>query len=275
MPSPIDLLAAATKRIERVDAEALLLHTLDCNRAWLFTHGDTPLAATPTKTFQTLVEQRANGIPVAYLIGQRGFWTLDLVVSPATLIPRAETETLVEKALERLDHAPHRCVADLGTGSGAIALAIASERPQADVLASDTSAAALNIAATNATRHGLNNVVFRLGDWYAPLMGQRFDMIVSNPPYIATHDSHLTQGDLRFEPHSALVSGADGLDALRILVAGAPSHLRPSGWLLLEHGWEQGATMRTLMRVAGLETVATFRDLEARDRITLGRCPGS
>lgn len=275
MQSPIALLAAATERIERVDAEALLLHVLDCNRAWLFTHGHASLGAASTKTFQALVEQRANGIPVAYLIGRRGFWTLDLVVSPATLIPRAETETLVEQALERLDRAPNRCVADLGTGSGAIALAIASERPQAHVLASDTSAAALTVAATNAAAHGLNNVVFRSGDWYAPLIGERFDLIVSNPPYIAATDPHLTQGDLRFEPQSALVSGADGLDALRTLAAGAPAHLRPGGWLLLEHGWEQGATMRVLLRAAGLVTVTTLQDLEARDRITVGRSPYS
>ncbi|MGY4696434.1 peptide chain release factor N(5)-glutamine methyltransferase [Xylella fastidiosa subsp. sandyi] len=274
MPSPIALLAAATERIERVDAEALLLHALDCDRAWLFTHGNVPLAAAATESFQALVEQRARGIPVAYLIGRRGFWTLDLMVSQATLIPRTETETLVEQALQQLDHASERRVADLGTGSGAIALAIASERPQAQVLATDTSAAALDIAARNASAHGLNHVVFRQGDWYEALLGERFDLIVSNPPYIAATDPHLTQGDLRFEPSSALISGGDGLDALRILAAGAPAHLRAGGWLVLEHGWDQGAAMRTLLHTAKLVAVATVQDLEARDRVTVGRCPG-
>lgn len=274
MPSPIALLATATERIERVDAEALLLYALDCDRAWLFTHGDILLAAAATESFQALVEQRARGIPVAYLIGRRGFWTLDVIVSSATLIPRAETETLVEQALQRLDHASERRVADLGTGSGAIAFAIACERPQAQVLATDNSAAALDIAARNASAHRLNHVVFREGNWYEALLGERFDLIVSNPPYIAVTDPHLTQGDLRFEPPSALISGSDGLDALRILAAGAPAHLRPGGWLVLEHGWDQGAAMRTLLHTAGLVAVATVQDLEARDRVTVGRCPG-
>ncbi|UYK76136.1 peptide chain release factor N(5)-glutamine methyltransferase [Xanthomonas sacchari] len=272
-PTPESLLRAACTQVERGDAEALLLHALQRDRAWLFAHARDPLADEVADGFQALLARRVQGEPVAYLTGRRGFWTLDLAVGPATLIPRADTERLVELALERLDPAPGRRIADLGTGSGAIALALASERPRAQVLATDLSTAALAVAQANAQAHGLGNVAFAHGPWLAPLAGQRFDLIASNPPYIAAGDPHLQQGDLRYEPASALASGPDGLDDLRRIVADAPAHLLPGGWLLLEHGWDQGAAVRALLEVAGFAEVATYQDLEARDRVTLGRQP--
>ncbi|PKV12967.1 peptide chain release factor N(5)-glutamine methyltransferase [Xanthomonas prunicola] len=267
------VLRRAAERIERCDAEALLLHALGRDRAWLFMHGRDAVPLSVAQAFEALVQRREAGEPVAYLTGSRGFWTLDLAVSPATLIPRADTELLVELALERLDTSPGRRAADLGTGSGAIALAIASERPQSQLIATDASAAALGMARRNADRHSLPNVDFRLGNWFAPLAGEAFDLIASNPPYIAAHDPHLQQGDLRYEPGSALASGSDGLDDIRLIVADAPVHLLPGGWLLLEHGWDQGAAVRTLLATAGFDTVATYQDLEQRDRVTLGRKP--
>ncbi|MFO3706808.1 peptide chain release factor N(5)-glutamine methyltransferase [Xanthomonas codiaei] len=264
------LLRQACQRINRGDAEPLLLHALGRDRAWLFAHGRDPVTATVAAAFQALVQRRVDGEPVAYLTGSRGFWTLDLEVSTATLIPRADTEALVELALERLDHAPGRRVADLGTGSGAIALAIASERPQAQLIATDASAAALAIARRNADRHRLLNVQFRHGSWFVPLAGERFDLIASNPPYIAAGDPHLAQGDLRHEPASALASGSDGLADIRRIVADAPAHLRSGGWLLLEHGWDQGKAVAELLRARGFVQVATQQDLEQRDRVSLG-----
>ncbi|WP_115553098.1 peptide chain release factor N(5)-glutamine methyltransferase [Xanthomonas arboricola] len=264
------LLRQAALRIERADAEPLLLHALGRDRAWLFAHGRDPVPPTIAQAFDALVQRRQTGEPVAYLTGSRGFWTLDLAVSTATLIPRADTEALVELALERLDQAPGRRVADLGTGSGAIALAIASERPQAQVIATDASAAALAIAQRNADSHRLSNVECRQGSWFVPLAGERFDLIASNPPYIAAGDPHLAQGDLRYEPASALASGSDGLDDIRSIVADAPAHLRAGGWLLLEHGWDQGAAVAELLRTRGFTQVATHQDLEQRDRVTLG-----
>ncbi|MBV6848296.1 peptide chain release factor N(5)-glutamine methyltransferase [Xanthomonas euvesicatoria] len=265
------LLRRAAGRVERGDAEALLLHALGRDRAWLFMHGRDAVPLSVVQAFDALVQRREAGEPVAYLTGSRGFWTLDLAVSPATLIPRADTEVLVELALERLDTVPGRRVADLGTGSGAIALAISSERPQAQVIATDASAAALAMARRNADSHGLRNVDCRQGSWFAPLAGEAFDLIASNPPYIAAHDPHLQQGDLRYEPASALASGSDGLDDIRLIVADAPTHLLPGGWLLLEHGWDQGAAVAELLAARGFAAVATHQDLERRDRVTLGR----
>lgn len=268
-------LRAAAERLSgpdaRHEAEHLLLHVLERDRAWLFAHGDDPLPAAEAAAFDVLLTRRAAGEPLAYLLGRRGFWTLDLQVSPATLIPRPETERLVELALERLpDDRPLR-IADLGTGSGAIALALASERPLVQVVATDVSEEALHIAQANAGANRIANVAFRRGSWLAPLAGERFDLIASNPPYIADADPHLVQGDLRFEPPTALSSGADGLDAIREIVALAPSHLVLGGWLLLEHGWDQGEVIRALLIAAGFVDVATETDLEQRDRVTLGR----
>ena len=264
-------LAAATQRLgERGEAELLLLHLLGQPRSWLFAHADEPLAMAQRLAYGALVQRRVDGEPLAYITGRRGFWTLELEVTPATLIPRADTERLVELALERLPRGRACRVADLGTGSGAIALAIASERAQACVLATDASDAALEVARRNAQRLDLANVEFAKGDWLAPLAGQRFDLIVANPPYIEAADAHLAQGDLRFEPASALASGADGLDDIRRIVRDAGAHLAPGGWLLFEHGWNQGAAARALLQAAGYGQVFTAQDLEGRDRVSGG-----
>ncbi len=253
----------------RFEAELLLGHALKRDRAWLFAHGERELSAAERAAFAALIERRIGGEPVAYLIGARGFWTLDLAVQPGVLIPRPETELLVELALLRL--ADRGRVADLGTGSGAIALAIASERPRAQVTAVDISNDALALAQRNAITAGIDNVVFRHGDWLAPLAGERFDVLVSNPPYLATDDPHLQQGDLRFEPALALASGSDGLDAIRHIIAAAPDHLVAGGWLLFEHGWTQGEAVRALLDAGGYVEVSTARDLEQRERVSLGR----
>ena len=265
------LLQAARARIDAVDAEFLLVHVLDKPRSWLFAHRDERATAEQAATFDALVRRRAKGEPVAYLTGQRGFWRFDLAVTPATLIPRPETELLVELALERLPTDRALRVADLGTGSGAIALALAHERPRARVTATDASVSALAVAQANAAALRLGNVEFGHGDWYTPLGDACFDLIASNPPYIASGDPHLEEGDLRYEPASALSSGTDGLDAIRAIAGGALAHLMPGGWLLLEHGWDQGEAVRELLCAAGFAQVRTERDLEGRDRVTLGR----
>lgn len=270
-----DLLAGAGAGLPghegRHEAEVLLLHVLGRERAWLFAHGDSPVEAMQRQRFLALVARRAAGEPVAYLTGRRGFWTLDLEVTPATLVPRAETELLVEQALELLPAGEGREVLDLGTGSGAIALALASERPLARVTATDASAAALEVASRNAAAHGLGRVRLVQGNWFAPLAGQRFDLVVSNPPYIAAGDPHLARGDLRFEPATALASGPQGLDDIALIAAQAPAHLHAGGWLLLEHGHDQGAAVRAVLQATGLGEVATCQDLEGRDRVTRGR----
>nr|WP_269670633.1 peptide chain release factor N(5)-glutamine methyltransferase [Stenotrophomonas sp. SY1] len=258
----------------RHEAELLLLHALGVDRAWLFSHADDAVDEQARQRFELLVTRRAEGHPLAYLTGRRGFWTLDLQVNTATLIPRPETELLVEQALARLPADDMVRVADMGTGSGAIALSIASERPLATVMATDVLGPTLAVAVKNAQAHGLENVWFRRGHWYTALGADRFDMIVSNPPYIAAGDPHLQQGDLRFEPPPALASGADGLDAIREIIGGAHEHLVPGGWLLLEHGWDQGPAIRGLLEQAGFIEAQTVQDLEQRDRVTLGRLPG-
>lgn len=268
-------LVGARGRIDVADATLLMQHILGRGPAWLYAHGDAALAPEAEARFEALVARREAGEPVAYLLGRRGFWSLDLAVTPDTLIPRPETELLVEQALARLDPALALRVADLGTGSGAIALAIASERPEARLVATDRSEAALAVARANAAGLGLGaRVEFRAGDWFAPLEGERFDLVASNPPYIAEGDPHLEQGDLRHEPPAALASGRDGLDAIRIIIEAAPAHLVPGGWLLLEHGHHQGPPVRALLAAAGFVDVVTVRDLEGRDRVGAGRRPG-
>lgn len=270
-PNAEAALRAAAARIGGTDAEWLLMHVLGRPRAWLFAHGRSALEPMQAEAFEALVARREAGEPIAYLTGHRGFWSLDLEVGPSVLIPRPETELLVALALERVPPGRPVRIADLGTGSGAIALAIASERPQARVVAVDASGEALAVAKGNAKRLRLANVEFLGGSWWRPLAGDRFDLVASNPPYIADGDPHLGEGDLRFEPAAALASGDDGLDAIREIVRGAPAHLADGGWLLLEHGWEQGGAVRALLLEAGFGDIATHRDLEDRDRVTLGR----
>lgn len=270
MPSVDAALREARAGLEPGEADVLLAHVLGRPRSWLHAHGDAALPPALAGRFAGLVERRLAGVPVAYLTGRRGFRDLELEVTPDTLIPRPETELLVELALARLPDGSAPRVADLGTGSGAIALSLARARPRASVLATDASGAALDVARANAARLGIGNVAFARGHWWQPAGSARFDLAASNPPYIAAGDPHLSEGDLRHEPRTALVSGRDGLDALREIAGGAVRHLAPGGWLLVEHGWEQGAAVRGLFVGAGLQDVATSRDLEGRDRVTAG-----
>jgi release factor glutamine methyltransferase len=272
-----DMLREAATRIgnpdARREAEILLAFVLGRDRGWLIAHADDAIAADAGAAFDVLARRRANGEPVAYLTGSREFWSLPLEVTADVLVPRAETELLVELALARIPTDRPVRIADLGTGSGAIALAIASARTHAQIVATDVSASAVEVARRNAKALDLRNVEFRVGSWFEPVSDCTFDVVVSNPPYIAAGDAHLGDRDLRYEPPVALSSGPDGLDAIRILVRDAPRHLAPSGWLLFEHGFEQGDANRALLVAAGLVKVFTHHDLEYRDRVSGGRMP--
>ena len=274
--SVAEVLAEAVARLRetsdtaQLDAEVLLAHCLRQNRAWLRAHDDAGVAPAVLEGFRALVARRGAGVPVAYLTGQREFWSLTLEVTPAVLIPRPETETLVQATLERLP--AHACrIADLGTGSGAIALALARERPDCAVVATDSSDAALRVARNNAERHGLQRVDFRLGAWFAPLANERFDAVASNPPYVAPDDPHLAA--LLYEPRRALVAGEHGLADLRRIIEQAPAHLHEGGWLLLEHGAAQDGAVRELMARAGFAGIGTLSDLAGLPRVTLGQRP--
>lgn len=273
MSSIAELLAEAAGLVDSpspaLDAELLLVEVLGKPRSYLRSWPEQPLSAAQCQQYRDLLERRRQGEPVAYLLGQRGFWSLDLQVEPSTLIPRPDTERLVELALQ-LGPAEPVQVLDLGTGSGAVALAVAAERPHWHVTGCDRIAAAVALAERNRQRLQLDNVQFRQSDWFAELGQQRFQLILSNPPYIAEDDPHLQQGDLRFEPHSALVSGADGLDDIRQIVAQAPAHLLPSGWLLLEHGWQQASAVQQLLRDQGFSEVQSWQDLGGHQRVTGG-----
>ncbi|ANB54435.1 peptide chain release factor N(5)-glutamine methyltransferase [Aeromonas veronii] len=261
----------------RADADVLLCHLLDCRRSYLMTWPERELDAAQQATLQGWLARRLNGEPIAHLVGEREFWSLPLKVSPATLIPRPDTEVLVEQALTRIPQRPC-AVLDLGTGTGAIALALKSERPEVDVWAVDRMADAAALARENSAALGLP-IEVRDGSWFEPL-GEpdrdetpRFAVIVSNPPYIDGADPHLEQGDVRFEPRSALVADDAGLADIRHIVAHAPAYLLTDGWLLLEHGWDQGEAVRQLLRDGSYREVATVRDYGDNDRVTLGLCP--
>ena len=275
----MNTLGAALRQLQtgglpRLEAQMLLLHALGQPpqaRAWLLAHDDDALPADAATRLHALATRRLAGEPMAYLTGEKHFHGLRLQVDARVLDPRDDTETLVDWALALLPADAPRRVLDLGTGSGAIALAIAHARPQARVTAVDASADALTVARANAGQLGLA-VTLHHGDWLAPVAGERFDLIVSNPPYIAEGDAHLPA--LAHEPRSALVSGADGLDDLRRIVATAPAHLAPGGWLLLEHGWDQAAAVRALLTDAGFTQVQSRRDLAGIERCSGGcHCP--
>jgi len=293
----------------RFEVQYLLQQVLGKPRAWLLAHSEESLTPERQANYDTLLQRRTQGEPIAYILGYREFYGLNFKVTPATLIPRPETELLVEQALQRIPSPPvpdettshstkpasgqvagylprageggrqagrgyEFSTLDLGTGSGAIALSIAHTRPDAEVVAVDASAEALEVARGNAERLNISNATFAHSDWYAALGQQRFNLIVSNPPYVAAGDAHLQQGDLRFEPTSALVSGADGLDDVRRIVEGAPSHLKPGGWLLLEHGYDQAAQVRELLDSAGMTEIFSARDFSGIERVSGGRCMG-
>jgi release factor glutamine methyltransferase len=261
---------AAASESPRLDAEVLCAQALGRSRAWLIAHGDEPLEPAARAVCVALLARRAAGAPIAHLTGRREFWSLDLEVSPATLIPRPETETLVEAALERLRPLARPRVLDLGTGSGALAVALGHERPDAVITAVERDPAALAVAQRNALRHGVTLEALA-GEWFGPVAGRRFELIVSNPPYLAADDPHLAVGDVRAEPRTALVAGPEGLDDLAHLAAHAPAHLAPGGWLLLEHGATQGPAVRALLEAAGFTAVTTLPDAAGRPRVGAGR----
>ena len=248
----------------------LLCHALGLTRVSLITQSERTLTEAEAATVSSLVERRVKGEPIAYIVGKREFFGLDFAVTDAVLIPRPDTELLVELALERLPQQGRAL--DMGTGSGAIAVSIAHTRPDAAVTALDVSTAALEVARANAAANGAK-VHFLHSNWYAALQGQLFDVIASNPPYIASGDSHLAKGDLRFEPLDALTDRADGLSALRTLSAGAADHLAPQGWLLMEHGYDQAAQVRQLLLENGFSEVQSWRDLAGIERVSGGRAP--
>lgn len=256
--------------LDRREAEQLLMHVLGRNRAWLYAHAGDAVEEQQATHFVALAQRRAGGEPLAYITGTREFWSLPLRVSPAVLIPREDSETLVAWALALAGEGALKSLLDLGTGSGALALALASELPGVRVTATDRSASALAVARHNGSALGLT-VEWLEGSWFAPLGGRRWPLIVSNPPYIATDDYHLNEGDLPAEPRAALVSGPSGLECLSDIVEAAPDHLEDDGWLLLEHGWTQGADVRRSLEQAGFVEVSTRHDLAGRDRVSGGR----
>jgi release factor glutamine methyltransferase len=257
----------------RLDVELLLAAALGKPRSFLHTWPERIVSTEAAQAFEGYLKRRRTGEPVAYILGQQGFWNIDLEVATHTLIPRPETEMLVETALELLPGAiPHRLL-DLGTGTGAIALSLAKDRPQWAVTAVDRVEEAVDLAERNRLRLHLDNAQVLRSHWFSAVEDKRFDLILSNPPYIASNDPHLIEGDVRFEPSSALVSGSDGLDDLRLIVSQAPEHLEAGGWLLLEHGYDQGPAVRELLNRHGFEQIQTRRDLGDHERITFGRVP--
>lgn len=274
-----DALADASQRLQavsdsaRLDAEVLLCHLLQKNRAYLLTWPEQLLNDSQLLTFNRYLQRRLQGEPVAHIIGEREFWSLTLKVSKHTLIPRPDTELLVEQILANYPPTPAIDLADLGTGSGAIALAIASERPEWHIVATDASAQALEIARENAIALKIDNVEFLLGNWCQPLSHRRFDVIVSNPPYIPENDPHLSQGDVQFEPSSALTAGTDGLDDIRIIAEQARHQLKPGGQLMIEHGYDQKQSVLDIFTKTGYQNIIQHHDIANNPRTTSGTNP--
>ncbi len=269
-------LIAATEQLAnysdspRLDAEVLLAFSLNKNRTWLATWPDKTLNTTEQSIFYALLDRRLEGEPIAHITGSREFWSLDLTVNKDTLIPRPETELMVEKILQLYPAHSQIQLLDLGTGSGAIALAIASERPDWKITATDKSTGALDIAKQNAQHHKLNNISFIESDWLTSFSNQRFNIIASNPPYIANTDPHLSRGDLRFEPVTALTSGADGLDDIQLICQQARSHLLTNGLLIIEHGYDQKEKLNQIFTYSGYKNIQQYNDLSSNPRITCG-----
>lgn len=257
----------------RLDAELLLAAALGKPRSFLHTWPERIVSTEAALAFAGYLQRRRTGEPVAYILGQQGFWKLDLEVAPHTLIPRPDTEMLVEAALELVPAFAPAQVLDLGTGTGAIGLALANDRQQWKITAVDRVPEAVALAERNRQRLQLDNAEVLNSHWFSALEGRQFDLIISNPPYIAETDPHLSMGDVRFEPGSALTSGPDGLDDLRTIISEAPAHLSPGGWLLLEHGYDQGPAVRELLIRHGFERIQTRRDLGEHERITFGCVP--
>lgn len=257
----------------RREAEILLAAALNKPRSYLFAWPEAAVPDAAATRYRSWLESRRRGVPVAYLLGAREFWSLALQVNETTLIPRPETELLIEQALA-LELPGNASVVDLGTGSGAIALALATERPHWQITAVEQSEPALAVAKSNGQQLGLGNIDWTSGSWFSNLAGRRFALIVSNPPYIAEDDEYLSQGDLRFEPRAALASGVDGLDDIRIIVAASPEYLEAPGQILLEHGFEQGAAVRGLLSAAGFQNVVSHRDLAGHERVSGGLWAG-
>jgi release factor glutamine methyltransferase len=261
-------LGAATARIE---IQCLLQSVLNTARSYLLAHPEQILNAAQTAAYEALLQRRLRGVPIAHILGEREFFGLNLKITPDTLIPRPDTELLVELALQRVLQGRASRVLDLGTGSGAIALAIAHSRPEAIVVAVDNSEAALQVARENARKLGIGNVSFRHGDWFSALEGQRFDLIVSNPPYIAAGDTHLSQGDVRFEPMSALASGMDGLDDIRRIAGQANAYLEQGAWLLIEHGYDQAQAVRGVLLQNDFTEIFSEKDIAGIERVSAGK----
>jgi release factor glutamine methyltransferase len=276
LPGPLSWDALLSQcGLPRLDARALLEHASGKRREWLLAHGDDPAAASVIDAFHTLAARRRAGEPLAYLLGFREFHGLRFAVSRDVLVPRPETEGLVDAALERLTDTIRPRVLDLGTGSGALAITLASLRPDAQVVATDASSRALAMAQANARQLGAAEIRWQVGDWFAALSPTEppFDLVVSNPPYLACDDPHLNDPALRHEPRMALVSGPHGMEAIALIAAQAPARLRPGGWLMLEHGATQGAAARTCLQDAGFTQTETLADLQGLPRVTLGRWP--
>ncbi len=270
-PTIREALDAAQQVTDRIEARVLLREVLKQSDAYLLAHGDDLLTAEQAQQYVALVVRRVAGEPVAYITGRREFYGREFVVTPSVLIPRPETELLVELALQRLPVGASGRVLDLGAGSGCIGITIAAERPEAQVTLVDASETALEIARANAAQWASANTTLLHSDWYSAVAAERYDLIVANPPYVAEGDAHLQQGDLRFEPRSALASGVDGLNDLQQIIARAPQHLRAGGWLLLEHGFDQAVACAWLLEAAGFQDVFNAPDLAGVPRVSGGR----
>jgi release factor glutamine methyltransferase len=256
----------------RLDAEILLAHILKKTRTFLYAHASDELNVETLATYQTILAKRVTGIPVAYLTGTREFWSLPLRVNESTLIPRPETELLVECTLDLLSHQTQASILDLGTGSGAIALALACSKPHWNIKAVDLNPSALSIAQHNALQLNIHNISWIQSDWFSSIPLQSFDAIVSNPPYIEENDPHLDEGDVRFEPRLALTSGSLGLDALTRIILHSTSYLKPKGLLLLEHGYNQAEAVANLLKQAHFQSVECFLDAQGHPRVSIGYC---